>query len=172
MWLSFSSPALQVFSLPGLLCEQGYTNTATIKMLPGFSFLPAVILFVSVQFLVMASEASHFCWVEKTVNQPVTLSREPRNKFNRFPPAFIVGPNQTRQFKMIENDMYRYLLFFSLPNSWHTAVFIPTVSFSLHFTMKGGIKWSETNILALGGPFEISLLPWIPALIKQSTHKD
>ena len=38
--------------------------------------------------------------------------------------------------------------------------------------MKGGIKWSDTNVFALGGPFEISLLPRIPALIKQSIHKD
>lgn len=155
MWLSFSSPALHVFSLPCLLCEQGYTNTATIKMLPGFWFLPAVILFVSVQFLEPAISAE---WKRQSISQLLCL-REPRNKFNHFPPAFIVGPNQTRQFEMIENDMYRYPLFFSLPSSWHTALFIPTVSFSLHFTMKGGIKLCETNILALGGPFEISLLP-------------
>lgn len=78
-------------------------------------------------------------------------------------------PGNSRWLKVTCIDIF---FFSSLPNSWHIVVFIPTVSFSLHFTMKGGIKWSETNVLALGGPFEISLLPWIPALIKQSIHKD
>ena len=75
-FFSFSCPTRQVFSLPRLPCEQGYTNKAKIKMLPGCSFLPTVILFASVQFLVLASEASKFCWAEKTVNQPVTLSQK------------------------------------------------------------------------------------------------